>query len=368
MLGAKSAFSIEMRHSIQAAAVVLAPFCVGCSDYEPPYLGWQLLPQTLFATFADVEFATEKVGWAHGFSACEHEKKSCRTFVFRTVDGVSWDWTDELEIEIDALAVTNSQTAWVVGRTWSEGTIMTTTDGGASWSTQATFDSTLHAVHFVDAQTGWLAGRNGLIARTDDGGTTWTEQSSGTKGQIRALAFIDDTNGWAVGCAGHNDQCESSGGFILATKNGGATWAMQSSDLADLRRVFFTSASAGWAAGSDLWTTTDGGATWTAQPVGTVEDRDGYQSTVASFRDIHMADEQVGWAAVLAKDAAETDGLVLKTHDGGQSWQSTINHRYMQFTPDIVGRPIYGIDFIDRNTGWAVGMEGLVLKTTTGGE
>ena len=66
---------------------------------------------------------------------------------------------------------------------------------------------------------------------------------------------------------------------------------------------------------------------------------------------VHFIDNQTGW--VLA-----SDGKVLHTMDGGQSWdiQETMS-------------PKSGIDvfFVDENKGWIVGTDALILRTTDGG-
>ena len=53
-----------------------------------------------------------------------------------------------------------------------------------------------------------------------------------------------------------------------------------------------------------------------------------------------------------------SDGYIKKTSDGGQSWVEQLN------APDDW---IYGIDFIDANTGWVSGQEGNIFNTTDGG-
>ena len=58
-------------------------------------------------------------------------------------------------------------------------------------------------------------GERGVIARSDDGGKSWSSQLSPTSRTLTAVAFADDKVGVAVG----------HGGTILRTEDAGKTWA-----------------------------------------------------------------------------------------------------------------------------------------------
>ncbi len=71
-------------------------------------------------------------------------------------------------------------------------------------------------------------GGNGAIVATTNGGTTWAAQSSGTPAFLRAAGCLSESACAAVG----------DGGVIVATAKGGSTWSLQSSGTtADLRGV-----------------------------------------------------------------------------------------------------------------------------------
>jgi photosystem II stability/assembly factor-like uncharacterized protein/tetratricopeptide (TPR) repeat protein len=64
----------------------------------------------------------------------------------------------------------------------------------------------------------WIAGSPGTrIFHTPDAGQTWTTFDTGTPVPLRAIAFVDDEHGWAVGELG----------TILVTADGGRTWQPQ---------------------------------------------------------------------------------------------------------------------------------------------
>ncbi|MCO5125676.1 MAG: YCF48-related protein, partial [Rhizobacter sp.] len=68
-------------------------------------------------------------------------------------------------------------------------------------ATPATPDlANLYAVHFADRLRGWAVGANGTILATRDGGSSWAAQASGTRASLTSVQFAaDGLRGWAVG-------------------------------------------------------------------------------------------------------------------------------------------------------------------------
>jgi hypothetical protein len=128
------------------------------------------------------------------------------------------------------------------------GTITRTADGGETWNAQMMGPSSLFAVWFTSPSTGVILGTPpdiGLpttILRTTDGGTTWNNvPARAAWGMIRAVAFTDAENGYAVGDAG----------VMLRTKDGGASWdTLQSPTAQNLRGITFSGAGLLTAVGS----------------------------------------------------------------------------------------------------------------------
>jgi photosystem II stability/assembly factor-like uncharacterized protein len=87
---------------------------------------------------------------------------------------------------------------------------------------------------------------------------------------ISDVFFVDPETGWV---SGHHRTSAGDGGFIVATRDGGKTWAIQIGDgdspAPAFTRLFFLDAARGWAVRADgaLFRTTDG-AGWA--PIGTV--------------------------------------------------------------------------------------------------
>lgn len=109
-------------------------------------------------------------------------------------------------------------------------------------------------VQFLDAAIGWAIGKNGAVLRTTNGGASWALQTSNTTLDLSGLFAVDGDHAWAVGNLG----------AIVATSNGGQTWAGQAAAGPWLWDVAFTSLQDGWAVGEGgtLLRTTNGGASW----------------------------------------------------------------------------------------------------------
>jgi photosystem II stability/assembly factor-like uncharacterized protein len=87
--------------------------------------------------------------------------------------------------------------------------------------------------------------------------------------------------------------------------------------------------------------TTDGGTTWQLRPIS-----DGI------YRGLAFLGETLGWAV------GSGARRLHETTDGGFTWTALGN------APDTT---MYAVDFADSSTGWAVGYNGFIIKTTDGG-
>jgi hypothetical protein len=105
-------------------------------------------------------------------------------------------------------------------------------------------DVDLYHAFFLDAEHGWIVGQKGTILVTRDGGTTWTEQTSGTEKDLLHVHFANPYSGWITGKEG----------AILVTRNGGRNWYSQAQknekNPGDIYSVFLTEAHTGWIVGT----------------------------------------------------------------------------------------------------------------------
>ena len=241
---------------------------------------------------------------------------------------------------------------WAVGEA---GTIVHTSDGGATWTLQAGgTDFELAEVVFTDANNGWAVGKFGTILHTSDGGRTWEHQADSSitlNRSLIAVSFVDELTGWAF---------TERGSFMLATRDGGKTWSREFlSNTSNRSDVFFIDADRGWVSQSQggVLRTTDGGESW-------ILERGGTGPTIGTTQVFFLNDE-LGWISGWRSKGQEfefalrlSDGMIARTTDGGRSWE-----RHDTGT----GRFVWDVEFISEFEGWAVDSFGTVIYSDDSG-
>ena len=222
--------------------------------------------------------------------------------------------------------------AWVVG---GNGTILHTDDGGTTWTPQSsgTTDILDHVV-FVTPQSGWILARKSVILHTEDGGNTWRSQSSGSSSMLISAAFTEPNSGWAVGW----------GGTMMRTEDRGISWRFQDSvSQSSLNQIVFATPQLGWIVGTNgtILHTGDGGNSWEPQTSGTTND----------LISVAFATAQAGWAV-------GDRGTILHTEDGGLTWKPQHS---------ITSVSLYSVAFATPQSGWAAGNDGIIQHTNDGG-
>ena len=239
------------------------------------------------------------------------------TRMLRTTNGGA-DWFFQkhglgLMTELYSVTFPTATTGFAVGgfSQVERGTILGTTNGGADWS-RFTSDEfpwmEFTGVSFPTADVGYVVGAWGFIIRTDNGGSTWTRQQSGTEMYIQDIDFIDANTGFMVACEYIPDEdsirsIDTSRSVILGTTDGGVVWKnMLMLDGVLLRAVSFADANNATVVGSKgtILRTTNRGATWLTQNSGTTE----------SLFDVFFTDRNTG-------TAVGQNGVILRTTSGG---------------------------------------------------
>jgi hypothetical protein len=54
-------------------------------------------------------------------------------------------------------------------------------------------------MHFADARHGLMIDQQGQVLRTEDGGDTWTLQSTGSEAFLSAVSMLDAETAWVGG-------------------------------------------------------------------------------------------------------------------------------------------------------------------------
>ena len=240
---------------------------------------------------------------------------------------------------------------WAVG---NGGTILTTGNGGESWAIRRTGSKArLASVQFVSGgQRGWAVGADGTILATSDAGKSWAAQAAGTEASLTGAHFSSDgLHGWAVGWFVTQDLANGSNP-VVATQNGGGAWTTLSKvePTTLLNSVHFTrDGRRGWAVGSEslgsggiVLASTDGGASWATQA-----------RSAEWLNRVRFADDGAhGWAV-------GKQGTILATANGGANWAAqTSGTRWMLYDLHVTG---------DGQRAWTVGNDGTIFATTNGG-
>jgi len=230
-----------------------------------------------------------------------------------------------------AVEFVDSGHGWVAGA----GRIMATSDGGASWTRQYAGQADLNQVDFVDGEHGWAAG-GGTLLRTADGGATWTPLAEPCQGELSSLHFVSPAVGYAVAAAPAASQSSggpyttATGGRLLRTGDGGATWSAVTSAPANPQSVCFANADDGYlGTPGRIWRTTDGGGQWTlalTEPAAT-----GNPATPADTPEIQCAGATGLWALFLGQGAATGHApyLAYASQDGRQ-WHGVLEEQFTE--------------------------------------
>ncbi len=300
--------------------------------------------------------------------------------IAKTTDGgQSWAsvYDPNNSVQMWSIAFNNSDVALASG---SSSTLLRSTDNGSTWIpiTGLPTGLTFYSVRFGDANTAYLSGSSGYYFKSTDAGLTWNPIGYRfTSSRIRDISFADELNGFVVGT-----------GFVARSTDGGVTFTQQTSPVTgDINEVVTTSpnfAVAGCDAGNII-RTTDGGANWNSIATG-------ISGTNSDILAIDFVNDNLGWVAGY-------NGSIAKTTDGGATWSliSTItsgNPWDMDFVDSLYGwiactgekiygttdggatwnlqlaiggLGTYGISFYDRLNGVAGGTGGNTYYTSNGG-
>jgi photosystem II stability/assembly factor-like uncharacterized protein len=273
--------------------------------------------------------------------------------------GVHWhrQTSNSTGYSLNSVFFTGALRGFVVG---SAGRILETTDGGTSWKVRTGIDTDagrgLNDIYFVTSSVGFIVGNTGLILRTTDGGTTWTRLLPGVTGVDLLSVWATNLPGpeiraWAVGA----------GGEIVGTDDGGDSWqntitpGVPTQDLHAVVRLSKDNALAVGRQNTVAYTVLNGTAVeWLQAPP---------PSDFTEF--FGLAWRPVPPIGSRAFGVGELSGLprILRSIDDGQSW--TIQD--LPSSAVISGHGLLDVWFLDENHGWAVGRQGAILHTATGG-
>ncbi|MDD5362960.1 MAG: YCF48-related protein, partial [Ignavibacteria bacterium] len=142
--------------------------------------------------------------------------------------------------------------------------VLSTNIYSQTWTTQTSGVTTsLNCVSTVDANIGWIGGAGGVILKTVNGGTTWTNVANATVG-------ANDVNAiFALSASVCFVSTAPSATYVFKTTDGGTTWTQvftQAGGFID--DIKFKDANTGFMYGDpvgsrwSLWKTSNAGLTW----------------------------------------------------------------------------------------------------------
>jgi photosystem II stability/assembly factor-like uncharacterized protein len=176
-------------------------------------------------------------------------------------------------------------------------------------------------------------GERGLILLSDDDGKSWRQANVPVATTLTADSFATPKAGWAVGHAG----------VVLHTEDGGVTWSRQLDGIA-IGQLLTEAAKASAASGN---ADAERMTAVARQFVGDGPDK--------PFLDLHFSDERNG---ILVG----AYGLILRTEDGGKSWQSM-----MERVDNPKGLHLYAIS-MRGDAIWLAGEQGFLARSVDGGK
>ena len=302
----------------------------------------------------NLDFVDRSHGWGVGVYG---------TVLCTTDGGESWEVQQPgTSTHLMGVDFVDIHSGWVIGSSLDEKFIARTQDGGKTWTRQNL--DFLHpneqpqAIAFLDSQVGWAVGYITVI-HTVDGGMNWVRQQPPPRsawGEVRDMQFVDGQEGWLVGGEGWGFGLFS---YFAQTTDAGSTWQDRQNRLdvflprvvlagTGLTDVDFVDREHGWTVGDYglILHTGDGGDTWEIQDSGTTEWLSG----------VDFVNEREGWIVGYVGPWKDVRGQILHTEDGGQHWTGET----IKGEPEIPG--LHKVQFLDENTGWCVGVDGTVLR------
>jgi hypothetical protein len=113
-------------------------------------------------------------------------------------------WTHQYDITTtqsgQGISAANGTAVWAVG---DSGMIAHTTNGGTNWSNQTSgIRVMVNHPCAVSANQCWVSAMGGTILHTADGGNLWTPETTSVVDDLYGIVIFDSSVGWAVGANG----------------------------------------------------------------------------------------------------------------------------------------------------------------------
>jgi photosystem II stability/assembly factor-like uncharacterized protein len=175
-------------------------------------------------------------------------------------------------------------------------------------------------MEFVTPSRGWIVNLAGEIWHTEDGGESWELQFQHSSSLFRSVTFMKELGprGLQIGWAGTVFSPQS---VLWETRDGGDHWIdithRIEGYLPDGICGMYSVNESAWGVGAfhgtpTLIRTTDGGIHWEGTDL---------SSHIGAMVDVYFQDEMTGFAVGGSGSDLDGEAVVIRTADGGKTWQ-----------------------------------------------
>jgi photosystem II stability/assembly factor-like uncharacterized protein len=248
--------------------------------------------------------------------------------------GDTWD-----QIEMDLLNTRSYSIANIGNEYWVGNDLSSigyTPDSGGGWSERSgPRREPVHDVHFINRNLGFAVGFDGLLLKTENGGSTWND-----------IAFESDRHYWSMHGNLNTNLWIGANQRIYSSADTGRTWSVKATFLGGgINDILAISASRilGVTSAGIILRSNDAGASW-----------DTVHQVATQLRSIARIDNQRYLATGF-------NGIILRSNDQGETWTPLTAP-----VPNLQYEQSYWLD----NTGWLItsSFQATMWKTTNAGD
>jgi photosystem II stability/assembly factor-like uncharacterized protein len=257
--------------------------------------------------------------------------------------------TTNISENLQDIYFVNTSTGVAVG---FYGKIIRTTDAGQTWFTVTSgTPNALYSLDFPDIMTGFTGGTTGTVLRTLNGGASWLPRT-GCGINITSVSFFDVNTGITAG-----------GGILMCfTTDAGQNWNPRySPSYAVMSAVFITGNTLLIACtdmpGAVIFKSTNTGNNWTTA----MQLNNSGLDVTYSLSYIYFKDQMTGFCTGSRTSYGQTLGSLYRSTNGGDNWILTAS------SGPQTESGLHGVHFSEPNTGFTVGNNGVIMRSTDGG-
>jgi photosystem II stability/assembly factor-like uncharacterized protein len=244
-----------------------------------------------------VDFVDRQTGWVIG-NKYPASSPLAETAIYRTDDGGrTWSRQTHPNdgTFVFRVRMRNKNEGWILGEQWRVdqsaspppkpySSILHTIDGGVTWVRHKDSPPDLmRDISFADSNAGWAVGYRGSDYKTTDGGVNWTRMPSLSGiDRVMGVAFTSATKGVVAGDLKAETYTQ---GVVARTADGGATWSKPFLPTFNQLRCVTGIGEDFWVSGENgtILRSGDAGATWGIQGTGVATGLWGVQARSPDF-------------------------------------------------------------------------------------